>query len=74
MLASMSQAVALEIVVSKSLARRRLRVSQAKVRSTTQRRFGNTNPFFPSGFSLTSIAYCTLWCTIQVAKVLLRYF
>jgi len=40
MLASMIHASALAIVTSKSLARRRLRLSQAKVRSTTQR-FGS---------------------------------
>ena len=43
-LARNSHARALSRVVSKSLARRRLRLSQAKVRSTTQRRGSTTNP------------------------------
>ena len=44
MLAIMSQASALAMVASKSLARRRLRPSQAKVRSTTQRRGRTLKP------------------------------
>jgi putative transposase len=39
-----SQAVAEAMVCSKSLARRRLRLSQAIVRSTTQRRGRTSNP------------------------------
>lgn len=39
-----SQAVAEAMVFSKSLARRRLRLSQAKVRSTTHRRGSNSKP------------------------------
>ena len=48
MLAIMIQAVALSMVASKSLARRRLRLSQAMVRSTTQRRGRSSNPFAAS--------------------------
>ena len=48
MLAIMIQAVALSIVASKSLARRRLRLSQAIVRSTTQRRGSSSKPFAAS--------------------------
>ena len=44
MLAIMSQASALAMVASKSLARRRFRPSQAKVRSTTQRRGRTLKP------------------------------
>ena len=43
MLAIISQASALSMVFSKSLARRRLRPSQAKVLSTTHRRGNRTN-------------------------------
>ena len=39
-----SQVVALAMVRSKSLARRRLRLSQAKARSTTQRRGISSKP------------------------------
>ena len=43
-----SQAVALSMVRSKSLARRRLRLSHAKVRSTTQRRGKSLKPLAAS--------------------------
>jgi hypothetical protein len=43
MLASKIQAISLETVRSKSLAKRRLRPNQAKVRSTTQRRGSGLN-------------------------------
>ena len=43
-LAIMTHVSAVEIKASKSLARRRLRLSQAKVRSTTQRRGNSTKP------------------------------
>jgi len=43
-LAIISHASALAIVASKSLARRRLRLSRAMVRSTTQRRGNNLKP------------------------------
>ena len=39
-----SQVTELSVVASKSLARRRLRFSQASVRSTTQRRGSSTKP------------------------------
>jgi integrase len=47
-LAIMSHASALAIVASKSFARRRLRLSQAMVRSTTQRRGNNLKPLVAS--------------------------
>ena len=47
-LAIMSHASALTIVASKSFARRRLRLSQAMVRSTTQRRGNNLKPLAAS--------------------------
>ena len=47
-LAIMSHASALTIVASKSFARRRLRLSQAMVRSTIQRRGNNLKPLAAS--------------------------
>jgi hypothetical protein len=47
-LAIISQASALAIVASKSFARRRLRLSQAMVRSATQRRGNNLKPLAAS--------------------------
>src|ERR1019366_8430573 len=47
-LAIISHASALAIVASKSFARRRLRLSQAMVRSTTQRRGNNLKPLAAS--------------------------
>ena len=47
-LASMSQAAAVSIRASKSLARRRLRLSQARVRSTTHRRGRSSKPLAAS--------------------------
>src|SRR5258708_31161955 len=54
-LASSTQAVALATVASKSLARRRLRPNQAKLRSTTHRRGGSWKRFVPGG------GFTTLW-------------
>ena len=48
MLAIRSQASALSMVCSKSLAKRRLRPNQAKVLSTTYRRGNRTNPLAAS--------------------------
>jgi hypothetical protein len=47
-LAMKSQACALSIVASKSFARRRFRLSQAMVRSTTQRRGSGSKPMAAS--------------------------
>lgn len=47
-LAIISHASALAIVASKSFARQRLRLSQAMVRSTTQRRGNNLKPLAAS--------------------------
>jgi hypothetical protein len=49
MLARMSQAVALSMEASKSLARRRLRPSHAEVRSTTHLRGKSWKPLTPAG-------------------------
>src|SRR6266702_2112520 len=57
MWARSSHAVALVTVASKSLARRRLRPSQAKVRSTTQRRGSSWKPLTPGGRSTISIVH-----------------
>jgi hypothetical protein len=47
--ASVNHAVALSMVCSKSLAKRRLRFSYAKVRSTTQRSGKTSKHFCPVG-------------------------
>src|SRR5207244_4743103 len=47
----LKKAVALAMVASKSLARRRLRPSQAKLRSTTHRRGRSWKPLTPGGRS-----------------------
>ena len=52
-----SQAVAEAMVCSKSLARRRLRLSHAKVRSTTQRRGSTSKPFAASDRLMISMVH-----------------
>src|SRR3954463_8549781 len=53
-LAIMTHVVDVEIRASKSLARRRFRLSHAMVRSTTQRRGSRTNPLAVSGTQVNS--------------------
>src|SRR3546814_2974207 len=52
-----SQAVAEAMVCSKSLARRRLRLSHAKVRSTTQRRGSTSKPLAVSDRLMISMVH-----------------
>jgi len=52
-----SQAVAEAMVCSKSLARRRLRLSHARVRSTTQRRGSTSKPFAVSDRLMISMVH-----------------
>ena len=60
--AIMSQAAALAMVASKSLARRRLRPSQAKVRSTTQRRGRTSKLVMPSLRLTISSVHWPIFC------------
>ena len=57
MFATRIHAVALSMEASKSFARRRLRQSQAKVRSTTHRRGSTSKPFAVLGRGMISIVH-----------------
>lgn len=56
-----SHAVADAMICSKSLARRRFRLSQARVRSTTQRRGRTMKPFAASDRLTISIVHLPIW-------------
>ena len=69
MLAMRSQASALSMVSSKSLARRRLRPNQAKALSTTHRRGNKTKPLAASERLMLRIPFGRTISTVQVPSL-----